>query len=522
MSINIDVEVTVDGQTQTILNNTSGTLVFTINNTGLTSIVLKTIDPTDRPNAFNWNPSYTFSCTVSSGGSSSSDSASTASAQQAVDKDAGQAQLDVVSTNIGVRIANIGSPAGISRNSPSGVGRSIPGGGGNPVNDQPSNLSNFAGFGDSTGYKSQGAASIRDLLMRASFDTSDMSYGVAGDDSGPDAPDILRARSDLSTDRPLTVWGYGSFTSIENDRNNNAGDLRYDGDVWGYNLGFDYAVMPDAYVGVSFGYSETDLTTTFNSGTYDEKNFSATPYAVFNLSQNFKISVLGGYSFGDQDRERDANVTSSTDTNMWFAATSASYRFRPNEEIPLDITANASLLGSRKTTDAYTESEGTVVDKSTSTGLQVKPGFEASYLFDHSGTVIQPFAKVDFVYDLRDTTNDDSNAFDVGGGVRFGNASRGFAGSFEGQTQVERDDYSEYSLGGLISYGIRVDSIFSSGEASLSPYVKSNYVEESQTITTGIDYADSGATLSVALARTLASESNVGSSVLSLQARLEF
>ena len=219
VTINLDIEVTVDGQVKTILNSKSGTLVFTINNTGASTIVLKTINAVSRPDPLQWNPTYAFSCSGSSGDSSDDSSSSdTANARQAVDKDAAQAQLDVVSTNIGVRIANIGSPAGIGRNSPSGVDRNIPGGGGEPINDQPTNLSNFSGFGSPSERKTQESRSIRDLLMHASFDSSDMSYGVAGDESESDVSDVLRARSDLPANRPLTAhcqWKQRQYLDIE-------------------------------------------------------------------------------------------------------------------------------------------------------------------------------------------------------------------------------------------------------------------------------------------------------------------
>lgn len=532
-SINIDMQITVDGQTQTILNNTSGSLVFTINNTAASTIVLNTINSASRPNPINWNPSYTFTCVAASSDSSSS-SSDTTSARQSVDRNAGQAQLDVVSTNIAARIANIGSPAGIGRRSPSGVGRTLPGGGGLNVpapgapagtGGETTNLTGFGSFRPSemgTRRLIPQDTSFRNLALLASFDSSTMAFAAAGDNNAPDGPDAVRSRKALATERPLTVWGYGSFTSLENDRNNNTGDLRYDGDVWGYNLGMDYTFMPGVYAGVSLGYSETDLTTTYNSGTYNENNLSVTPYAVLNLNTDITVSFLGGYSIGDQERERDTGITSSTDTDMWFAATTASYRFTPNEESPFALTANASILGYRKTTDAYTESDGTTVEKSTGTGLQIKPGLEASYMFEKNGTVLQPFAKVDFVFDLRDTTNDDSNAYDVGGGMRFGNTERGLSGSFEGQTVLGRNDYSEYSVSGLVSYSFDIDSIIGAGQASLAPYVRSNYFGEAQSITSGLDYREAGATLSLALTHVPAHEKNSDTAVISLNARLDF
>ncbi|RCK39312.1 hypothetical protein TH24_13920, partial [Thalassospira xiamenensis] len=85
------------------------------------------------------------------------------------------------------------------------------------------------------------------LAMLASFDTSRLAAAQAAD-SPTDGPE---QRTLLSRESPITVWGHGSFTDIENTRNRAGEDSRYDGSVWGYNLGADYRFSPALVAGMS-------------------------------------------------------------------------------------------------------------------------------------------------------------------------------------------------------------------------------------------------------------------------------
>lgn len=415
--------------------------------------------------------STSFTVTDSAPASSSGSSDSTAPA--ALQASVSRSQTVVVATNVGARITAIGSPVGVSRSTPGGVGRDVPGGvgrtvpggggaGGGVGAPAPSDATNLVAAtseltADPATVSSEGL-SLRQLLMRASFDTSRMAFRATPSTDGTDLPTI-RTRARLPAERPLTLWGHGSYTRVDNDRNDAGGDSRYDGDVWGYNLGLDYRVREDLFAGVAVGYSETDLTTTYNSGTYAERNWSLTPYAVYQPTEALKFSVLTGYSGGDLDQNRNsASVTSDTKTAMWFVGMNASYTVRPSEDLPLDLTAKLGLLASHKVVDAYTESDGTAVDKATSNTRQILPGVEVAYTLDAGGTRFQPYANIDVVHDLKDTVNDDANAYDVGGGVRIGDAATGISGAIEAKTQLGRDDYTETTLSGMIAYGLEIEN----------------------------------------------------------------
>lgn len=177
-----------------------------------------------------------------------------------------RSQLIVIGKNIGSRISSAslgGGVSGIGRDAPGGVGRTTPGGGtgqqGTQSNLVRTFLSRLAGTGDLSDpaleptsvfglsneqprHRSRGikADSLpREVAMAASFDSSQWFLAAAGDQNKQNQPDGVRSRSAAQADRPFTVWGHGSYTIIDNDRNRVNDDSRYDGDVWGYNVGMD-------------------------------------------------------------------------------------------------------------------------------------------------------------------------------------------------------------------------------------------------------------------------------------------
>ena len=422
---------------------------------------------------------------------SSSSSSSNESISHELQASVSRSQAAVVGKNIEARVL------AISRASATG-GVAAPNTGGVPApttGDQPSS-SSFSGHTGSTTLakpamvmKSRGT-SLRELAMQASFDSSQTTLSAAGDaNAGDDPLRGIEQSLGLLAQQGYTVWGHGSYTSVNNDRNNAAGDSRYDGDVWGYNLGFDVRLRPELVGGISMGYSQTALTTTYNSGYYDETNWTLSPYIVYQPAAGVTLSSIIGYSLGDIDLSRDSSVTGDTESDMWFGSLSGAYAMRPSETLPLDVTVNVNFMAARKTVDAYTESDSTQVGKTVSNTRRLKPGIEAAYSFDAAKTILQPFAKTDFVYDMTDETNGDKTAFNLGGGLRIISGATGLSGSIEGEQQLGTDDYSEYTIGGLIAYAFSVNGSEGASLGVVSPYVRSNFTPDSgQTFGTGFTF----------------------------------
>ncbi|WP_161794629.1 autotransporter outer membrane beta-barrel domain-containing protein [Thalassospira sp. HJ] len=437
------------------------------------------------------------SASVSLPDEESSSSSSSESISHQLQASVSRSQATVVGKNFETRVL------AISR-APARGGIAAPNTGGVPApttGDQPSSSSFSAPASSTTAakpamvMKSRGT-SLRELAMQASFDSSQTTLSAAGDaNTGDDPLRGIEQSLGLLADSGFTVWGHGSYTSVDNDRNNAAGDSRYDGDVWGYNLGVDMRLRPELVGGISMGYSQTALTTTYNSGYYDETNWTLSPYVVYQPADGVTLSTIIGYSLGDIDLSRDSSVRGNTDSGMWFGSLSGAYVLRPSETLPLDVTVNVSFMAARKTVDGYTESDGTQVGKTVSNTRRLKPGVEAAYSFDAAGTTLQPFAKTDFVYDMTDETNGDKTAFNLGGGLRIISSATGLSGSIEGEQQLGTDDYSEYTIGGLIAYTFALSGSEGTSLGIVSPYVRSNFNPDSgQTFGTGFTFtAEDGA-----------------------------
>lgn len=317
----------------------------------------------------------------------------TSSAIQTMQTSISRSQSAVTGKNIAARLAAAAGAGSQNQQSAAGFSPSFSG----------------AGTGGWTGEPVSRGASLRDLAMLVSFDSSKTALSAAGD--GQAQGDGILRRSRLAGTRPFTVWGHGSFTSVDNSLDGGA----YGGDVWGFNIGMDYRVLSGLVAGLSASYMKTDVTTAFDSGSYDETSYTISPYAMYEPLPGLALSAIGGYGFGRIDRTHDdAFVTGETDSKSWFAILNADYEIRPSADLPLAVTSRVSFLMSHKTIDGYTESDGAFVDDSEANTLQLKPGLEiTSDGFEMGDVTIQPFVRADFVYDFIEATNDDSTAYNL-------------------------------------------------------------------------------------------------------------
>ncbi|RWU06587.1 autotransporter outer membrane beta-barrel domain-containing protein [Pseudodesulfovibrio sp. S3] len=311
--------------------------------------------------------------------------------------------------------------------------------------------------------------SIKELGQFATFNTSQSVAAAA--DGGVSG---IEQRRGILTSDPFTIWGHASFTSADNDFNKGGDDRRYNGNVWGYSLGADYRFHEKVIAGLSVGYTDTDITTSYNSGKYEEQSWNFSPYVMYEPVDGALISFIAGYSFGDVDRKRNSTVTGNTDSDMWYTALEGEYRMQPSDSIPLELTARLGYLLSEKTLDAFTESDGTRVGESTADTSQIKPGVEVAYSFNAQGMTLQPFVKADYIHDFVDEINDDSNALNLGGGLRVLSGETGLSGVIEGERQFCRDDYSEYTIKGLLAYNFALNGDDGNQVGTLAPFVNSN------------------------------------------------
>ncbi|WP_417805908.1 autotransporter outer membrane beta-barrel domain-containing protein, partial [Thalassospira lucentensis] len=298
----------------------------------------------------------TGACTLKATPSSTSSTSTSSAVVNAVSR----SQTTVIQQNIGARIA---SANGNSTNT--GLGNSGLGGPGTPQTDtENTNLVGMSPKNRTNSITNRDDA-LRRMAMMGSFDSStglgmDM-LGLGPTDQGDiGGADGIDGRAAFASATPFTVWGHGSFTSVDNDYVSGTTDSRYDGDVWGYNIGLDYRFADALIAGLSLGYNDTDLTTAFNNGSYQETGWTASPYVIYRPIKNLTIAGEAGYGMGDIDITRDNNaVSGNTDSDMWYAALTTSYRVTPINDKKLSLTPSVSMLAARKTIDGYTESDGT-------------------------------------------------------------------------------------------------------------------------------------------------------------------
>ncbi|WP_430475071.1 autotransporter outer membrane beta-barrel domain-containing protein [Thalassospira lucentensis] len=326
---------------------------------------------------------------------------------------------------------------------------------------------------------------LRRMAMMGSFDSS-TGLGMDMLGLGPtDQGDVggaagVDGRSAFATTSPFTVWGHGSFTSVENDYVNGTNDSRYDGDVWGYNVGLDYRFADALIAGIVLGYTDTDLTTSFNDGSYQETGWVASPYVIYRPIANLTISGEAGYGMGDLDVTRDNDaVSGSTESDMWYAALTTSYRTNPIESLAAaSLTPSLAFLAARKTVDGYSESDGTTNATTHSNTRQIKPAIEAAYDFTPTQSLlISPFLETGLVYDFTDEINKDKTAFNLGGGVRLSDAITGLNAALEGSYLAGRSDYREYTIGGTITYGFALTDQDGRQMGIITPFFASNLNE---------------------------------------------
>ncbi|MDG4719064.1 MULTISPECIES: autotransporter outer membrane beta-barrel domain-containing protein [Thalassospira] len=421
---------------------------------------------------------------------------STETTSKAVTSAVARSQTSVIQQNIGARVATVIGSAGAgtvgtgNAGSPGGAGSATGGVGGTTGAEDSSSFTQFA-FVDQINTLDDSDSKNRDVMrqlaMRSSFDSSVLAadfaresalalgptdQGAVGGASGVDG------RAALVSTSPITVWGHGSYTSVDNDYNNGTDDNRYDGDVWGYNLGADYRFADNLIAGLSLGYNDTDLTTTFNNGSYEETAWVVSPYAIFSPIENLNLVVEAGYSQGDVDVTRDNDtVRGSTDSAMWYGSVKGVYAYRPMETAPLTLSPSVSLLAARKTIDSYTESDGTFVASSRSNTRQFKPAIEAAYDFSFTSLIVTPFVETGMVYDFTDELNNDKTAFNIGGGVRLSDSSTGLNAALEGSYLAGRSDYTEYTFAGTVSYGFELRDLEGKPVGLMTPFVGSDVDE---------------------------------------------
>ncbi|WP_278389248.1 autotransporter domain-containing protein, partial [Thalassospira xiamenensis] len=169
--------------------------------------------------------------------------------------------------------------------------------------------------------------------------------------------------------------------------------------------------------------------------------------------------------------------------------------------LPVSLTPSLAFIAARKTVDAYRESDGTNNDTSRSNTRQIRPAIEAAYDFTPTQSLtISPFLETGLIHDFTDEINNDKTAFNIGGGVRLSDRLTGLDAALEGNYLAGRADYTEYTIGGTVTYGFTLTGDDGRSLGIVTPFFASNLNEYgNQRIRTGLGFDTGPLTSELAL-----------------------
>jgi len=206
--------------------------------------------------------------------------------------------------------------------------------------------------------------------------------------------------------RNLAGWGSVSYTELENEYALTA----YDGERLSFQFGLDYMPNDNMVAGVSFGYEELDVTTTFNQGTLDGQGFTIAPYMGAVIDDQWSFDALVGISTLDYDQLRSSGtISSSTDAIRYFAAANLNHAYAKNDSWLM--VSRAGMMIANETTDGFVESDDTVNPERQARLVQAQIGADFTYL---GGDQFEPYVNATYNYDL---SSSDTNLVGPGGGL---------------------------------------------------------------------------------------------------------
>ena len=252
---------------------------------------------------------------------------------------------------------------------------------------------------------------------------------------------------------PYGIWGNYSYSDYENDLSTTT----FDGSSHGFLGGIDFLYSESTIFGIAFGYSNSDIDTTFNGGNQDTDSFTIAPYfgTVLNDYLSFDFNI--GYTNAQHDQFRTAavtRITSSPDADQWFGSINLNAIKYVDNWI---LSGRVGALHAKSVIDSYTESNNTVVAQSRTKVSTMTIAGDAAYSYGN----YEPFVNLAYNYDfsLRRITTaaapapaNDKNDFLLTAGVRYFEKS-GLSGNLEYSKRLARDDFDEDT----ISLTLRMD-----------------------------------------------------------------
>lgn len=257
--------------------------------------------------------------------------------------------------------------------------------------------------------------------------------------------------------RQLGIWATVSNTWIEKDEVGT--DADFDGTVLNVATGIDYSFNEKLLAGLSIGYEDQDIDTPFNNGGLEGSGFTLTPYIGYKITDRLSVDAMLGYSMIDYDSNRQSGaITGNTEADRIFGSANINYGLVQKNGFDLGLTGG--YLYVREDQDAYTESDGTLVEEVNVRLGQARAGVNLSYTHETGFGYIKPFVGARAEYDnvsnapgvinaAGDKGSDDKFGATFKGGVNFGIGDN-LSVNLQGETTEFRDALEVYSASGLV------------------------------------------------------------------------
>ncbi|MEG3639216.1 autotransporter outer membrane beta-barrel domain-containing protein [Magnetococcus sp. PR-3] len=156
------------------------------------------------------------------------------------------------------------------------------------------------------------------------------------------------------------VWAKVGNTNVDSD----VSGMAYDGNTVTGLIGVDKKMNANLVIGAALMGENTDLDTTFNTGTFEASGVSFMPYVRYTLPNRVDLVGLAGISRLSNDTKRGA-VTGSYDSTRFMMQAGGSKNFVVKNEIVVRPSLGMTYVHTRN--DAFTESDATAVAKDTQT-----------------------------------------------------------------------------------------------------------------------------------------------------------
>ena len=221
--------------------------------------------------------------------------------------------------------------------------------------------------------------------------------------------------------------------------------------------GIDYSFSDSVVAGVALTDERTRISTSFNGGNISGNGNTIAPYLGWRINNNWLLDATLGFGstrLNSTDNSIAGGITGSNKAERTFGTLGLAYSQGMGRWL---LTGKGSLLTVESKMSAFTFSNGTFVNGSTTRTTQMRLGAQGAY---NAGNVV-PFVGVTYIYDIERANQgvfagqnaaNDRDAWQVRAGLNFRSSGALYGGivlsSDLGRSQVKNDQI-------LVNVGLR-------------------------------------------------------------------